>query len=193
MNGEKDAMVAGAAALESSAAPADLEERFGAFVASHRDTARRLAWRLTGGDEAAAEDVAQDAFLKAYRALSRFREDSSIETWFYRILVNQAHRYRRWRAVRERWSAVWDEERAVSPSDAGDPALQRRISQALAKLTRRQREAFILVHLEGFTVRETGNLLSTPEGTVKSHLHRALKALRTELADLEDSIGRSQP
>ena len=193
MNGEKDAMVAGVAALKASAAPVDLQERFGAFVASHRDKARRLAWRLTGGDEDAAKDVAQDAFVSAYKALGRFREDSSLETWFYRILVNQAHRHRRWRAVRERWSAVWDEEQVVSSSDPGDPALRRRISQALAKLTRRQREAFILVHFEGFTVRETGNLLGTPEGTVKSHLHRALKALRTELADLQYSIGRSQP
>lgn len=183
----------GAAALELSAAPVDLEERFSDFVASHRDRARRLAWRLIGGDEGAAEDVAQDAFVKAYRALSGFREESSLETWFYRILVNQAHKHRRWRGIRERWSAVWDEELAVSPLDAGDPALQRRIARALANLTRRQREAFVLVHFEGFTVRETGNLLGAPEGTVKSHLHRALKALRIELADLQDGIGRGEP
>ncbi len=183
----------GAAALELSAAPLDLEERFDDLVASHRDRARRLAWRLIGGDQDAAEDIVQDAFVKAYRALGRFREDSSLETWFYRILVNQAHKHRRWRAVRQRWSAVWDEEQAVAPLDAGDPGLRRRITQALAKLTRRQREAFVLVHFEGFTVRETGNLLGAPEGTVKSHLQRALKALRIELADLQDGIGRSQP
>jgi RNA polymerase sigma-70 factor (ECF subfamily) len=162
-------------------------------MVSHRDRARRLAWRLLGGDQDAAEDVVQDAFVKAYRALGRFREDASLETWFYRILVNQAHKHRRWSAVRQRWSAVWDEEQAVAPPGAGDPALQRRITQALAKLTRRQREAFVLVHFEGFTVRETGNLLGAPEGTVKSHLQRALKALRIELADLQDGIGRSQP
>ena len=179
--------------MELSAAPLELEERFGDFVVSHRDRARRLAWRLLGGDQDAAEDVVQDAFVKAYRALGRFREDSSLETWFYRILVNQAHKHRRWRAVRQRWSAVWDEEQAVAPLEAGDPALQRRITRALAKLTRRQREAFVLVHFEGFTVRETGNLLGAPEGTVKSHLQRALKALRIELADLQDGIGRSQP
>ena len=185
-------MVTGTASLELPAAPVGLEERFGDFVASHRDRARRLAWRLIGGDEDAAEDVVQDAFVKAYRALGRFREDSSLETWFYRILVNQAHKHRRWRAIRRRWSAVWDEEQAVAPLDTGDPALRRRISQALAKLTRRQREAFVLVHFEGFTVRETGRLLGAPEGTVKSHLHRALKALRVELADLQGGIGRSQ-
>ncbi len=193
MNADRGAIVTGAAALELSAAPVGLEERFSDFVASHRDRARRLAWRLIGGDEDAAEDVAQDAFVKAYRALGRFREDSSLETWFYRILVNQAHKHRRWRAVRQRWSAVWDEERAVASLEAGDPALQRRITQALTNLTRRQREAFVLVHFEGFTVRETGKLLGAQEGTVKSHLHRALKALRVELADLQEGIGRSQP
>lgn len=182
-----------AAALELSAPPVDLEARFSDLVASHRDPARRLAWRLIGGDEAAAEDVVQDAFIRAYRALSSFRRESSLETWFYRILVNQAHKHRRWRAVRERWRGVWDEQKAVSSVAPGDPALQRRISRALDKLTRRQREAFVLVHFEGFTVRETSDLLATPEGTVKSHLHRALKALRIELADLHDSIERSQP
>jgi RNA polymerase sigma factor (sigma-70 family) len=191
--GDGSAIVTRAAALELSAAPVDLEARFRDFAVSYRDTARRLAWRLVGGDEAAAEDVVQDAFVKAYRALSSFRRDSSLETWFYRILVNQTHKHRRWRAVRERWLGGWDEQRAVSSVAPGDPALQRRISRALDKLTRRQREAFVLVHFEGFTVRETGELLATPEGTVKSHLHRALKALRIELADLHDSSGRSQP
>ena len=91
-------MPAEAAALESrDAAAVALEERFSALVASHRERALRLAWRLVGGDEAAAEDVAQEAFVSAYRALPRFRGDARLETWFYRILVNQAHRYRRWR------------------------------------------------------------------------------------------------
>jgi len=187
------AIVTRAAALELSAAPVDLEARFGDFAVSHRERAHRLAWRLVGGDEAAAEDVVQDAFVRAYRALSGFRRDSSLETWFYRILVNQAHKHRRWRAVRDRWRGVWDEANAVASVAPGDPALRRRISRALDKLTRKQREAFVLVHLEGFSVRETGDLLAMPEGTVKSHLHRALRALRIELEDLQDSIGRSQP
>ncbi len=183
----------GAEALELPAAPVELEARFCAFAASHRDRARRLAWRLIGGDEDAAADVAQDAFVKAYRALGRFRGDASLETWFYRILVNQAHKHRRWRAVRERWSADWDEERAATPGDErGDPAIRRRISAALAKLSRRQRESFVLVHHEGFTVRESAQLLGAREGTIKSHLQRALKSLRVELADLRDGGTRSQ-
>jgi RNA polymerase sigma-70 factor (ECF subfamily) len=68
----------------------ELEQRFHMFVASHRDRARRLAWRLVGGDDAAAEDVIQEAFIKAYRALGQFREEASLATWFYRIVVRQA-------------------------------------------------------------------------------------------------------
>jgi RNA polymerase sigma-70 factor (ECF subfamily) len=186
-------MVAGAEAVERSVAAVSLEQRFTAFVATHRDRARRLAWRLVGGDEAAAEDVTQDAFVKAYRALGRFREDSKLETWFYRILVRQAHNHRRWKAVRQRWSGG-PSDGLADPSSrvSGDPGLRRRIGEALGRLTRRQREAFILVHMEGFTVSESAKLLGKPTGTVKSHLHRALRTLRAELADLKDFNGGSR-
>jgi RNA polymerase sigma-70 factor (ECF subfamily) len=184
----------GVTALQTTAAEPDLEERFGVFVRSHRDRARSLAWRLVGGDEAAAEDVTQEALVKAYQALGRFREDSSLATWFYRILVRQAAKYRRWRAVRETWSGIWQEEHPdPSPSEPGDPVLRRRIAGALDVLTRSQREAFVLVHLEGFTVRECAELLGKPVGTVKSHLHRALATLRRELEDLRESACEGGP
>jgi len=171
----------------------ELEQRFRLFVASHRERARRLAWRLVGGDEAAAEDVIQDAFIKAYRALDRFREEASLATWFYRIVVHQAHDYCRWRTVRESWSALWGGKLPNSVCQAsGDPLLRRRIANALAQLSRSQREAFVLVHLEGFSVREAAACIGKPEGTVKSHLHRALLALRSELADLTEDTGGSE-
>jgi len=161
------------------------ERRFEAFVGSHRERARRLAWRLVGGDDGAAEDVTQEAFLRAWRSLAGFREEAKLSTWFYRILVRQAANHRRWRGVRERLGG-WGNPDAHDPAPAasGDPALRRRIGAALDGLSRRQREAFVLIHLEGFTVRETAGVLGRPEGTVKSHLHRALMHLRRELADL---------
>jgi RNA polymerase sigma-70 factor (ECF subfamily) len=177
--------MAEAAILES--AGEDLEQRFEAFVATHRERAVRLAWRLVGGDAAAAQDVAQDAFVSAWRALPRFRGESSLDTWFYRILVRKAHSHHRWRGVRERFAAAAREAPEPGPIPHGDPALRRRIALALDGLSRRQREAFVLVHLEGFSVRETAALLASREGTVKSHLHRALRHLRRELADLHES------
>jgi RNA polymerase sigma-70 factor (ECF subfamily) len=179
---------AGALALDPDAALVDREARFCGFVASHRERAVRLAWRLVGGDGAAAEDVAQDAFLRAYKALPRFREESSLSTWFYRILVRQAQSYRRWRAVREVWTPTpFSEADAAAPGVVADPVLRRRIRRALEQLTRKQREAFVLVHLEQFTVREAAQILRMPDGTLKSHLHRALAKLREQLADLNDA------
>ncbi len=176
--------------MEGPVATTDLEERFSDFVVTHREPARRLAWRLVGADAAAAEDVTQEAFVKAYRALGRFREEAKLETWFYRILVREAHNHRRWRAVRLRWLGGQGEDPPdPSPQPPGDPGLVRRIADALDRLTRRQREAFVLVHLEGFTVSEASKLLGKPTGTVKSHLHRALVTLRAELADLQDLDG----
>ena len=77
------------------ATDADREARFVAFVAEHRDRAVGLAWRLLSGDGAAAEDVAQEAFVRAYRALGGFREESRL-SHVYRILVNEVQRHRRW-------------------------------------------------------------------------------------------------
>jgi len=179
----------GAVALEAGEVEPDLESRFRALVDSHRDRALRLAWRLVGGDDAAAEDVTQEAFVKAYRGLPRFRGEAALETWFFRILVRQASSYRRWRAVRELYGGgAIDDPPDPFPSAPGDPALRRRIAAALDRLTRSQREAFVLVHLEGFRVRECAEVLGKPIGTVKSHLHRALASLRRELGDLRDPL-----
>lgn len=176
----------GVSVLTPEIAAAEGEDHFSAFVVSHRERARRLAWRLIGGDEAAAEDVAQDAFVKAYRGLKSFRGEASLETWFYRILVRQAHNYRRWRAVRDLWNKSWNDSLYPSVEELSDPGLRQRITNALDQLSRRQREAFILVHLEGFTVQECADLLGKPTGTIKSHLHRALMTLRAELIDLQE-------
>lgn len=182
--------VAGASALPSewggalSASGADLERRFATFVAEHRAKAIGLAYRLLGGDMAAAEDVTQEAFVRAHRGLTGFRGDARLSTWFYRILVNEAHRHRRYAWVRKRaWSELPD---AADPSAEvrGDPALRRRIATALASLSRGQRESFVLVHLEGFTVVEAAEITGRAAGTIKSHLHRAIHSLRGQLADL---------
>jgi RNA polymerase sigma-70 factor (ECF subfamily) len=166
------------------------ERSFDAFVAEQRERAVGMAWRLVGGDAAAAEDVAQEAFVRAFQGLEGFRGTASLSTWFYRILVHEAHRFRRWRWIRARVAGPMPAEpvdpRAHHP---GDPGLRRRIARALDALPRGQREAFVLVHLEGFTVTETAAITGRAAGTIKSHLSRALRALRADLADLAPTAG----
>ncbi len=158
---------------------------FEAFVAKHRERTLGLAWRLVGGDRATAEDVAHDAFVRAHRALDRFRGEAEMSTWFHRIVINEARRHRRWLRLRRRFSAAMPEDVAeASAEPRGDPALRDRILRALDRLSNGQREAFILVHLERHTVSEAASMTGRALGTTKAHLHRALTNLRRELADL---------
>lgn len=183
----------GVLALSTAPAELDREARFAAFAASHRERALRLAWRLVGGDMAAAEDVTQDALVKAYRGLPQFRDEAALSTWFYRILVRQAYSFLRWRRVRERFGGeVPENPPDTAPTPQSDPALRRRIADALAALPRTQRDAFLLVHLEGFTVNEAAEIMGRAPGTLKSNLHRARMALRRRLDDVVDSRGESR-
>lgn len=160
-------------------------EEFGAFFTANIDRSHRLAWRLLGGDGAAAEDVVQDAFVRAFRSLSSFRGESTIDTWFYRILVRTAQNQNRWQWLRWRRAAP-DLDPDDHPADEADrdAMLRGRLRRAVAALGRNQRDAFVLVHLEGFSANDAALLLGKAEGTIKSHLHRARTKLRTELGDV---------
>ena len=92
---------------------------------------------------------------------------------------------RRWRAVRQRFAAESrDEWPDPKPAALPDPALRERIAQALGRISRGQREAFILVHLEELSIPEAAAVLGRSTGTVKTHLHRGLRALRAHLDDV---------
>jgi RNA polymerase sigma-70 factor (ECF subfamily) len=169
------------------------EQCFRLFVSAHCERAWRLAWRLVGGNDAAAEKVIQKAFVKAYRNPRRFREEAGLAIWFYRIVVRQACNYCRWRTVQETWRALWHGKRSNSScQDSGDGLPRRRIAKALTQLSWAQREAFVLVHLEGFSMHETAVCMGKAEGIVQSHAHRAMQTLQNELADLTEATRGSQ-
>jgi len=167
--------------------------RFRVFVGEHQDRAVRMAMRMLGGDLATAEDVAQEAFVRAFRGLPRFRGEATLSTWFHRILVREVHRHRRWQQVRRvlRTSSLEDFELEGPAGPSPDAGLRRRLLAALGSLTARQRDAVVLVHLEQFTVVEAAGMLGTSPGTVKTHVHRAMRALREQLADLDPAADGS--
>lgn len=171
----------------------DMDQAFADLVMHHQDRALRLALRLLSGDRAAAEDVVQEAYLRAHRARSKFRGDAKLTTWFDRIVVREAYRHHRrpWK----RWLAGEDPQDHVAPEPVptSDPFLQSRVCAALDRLTLHQRTVFVLMHLEGHTATEVAVIMARSIGTVKSHLHRALKALRADLADVATQAQEKPP
>ena len=132
---------------------------------------RRLVVVL--GDQGAAEDIAQDAYLQAFRSWSRF-DGSDVRAWIYtialRLAFNERRRQRRWlAAVRRVEPRPW-----ASPSDPD-------LWAALGRLDLRTRAALLLNAVDGYTLREIGSMLSVPEGTVASWLSRGRASLRADL------------
>jgi len=159
----------------------------------------RLALHLTGS-EADAQDIYQEAFLKAYRNLSGFRFECSFYTWIYRIVSNLCLDHLRKRQVRKEESAVAvdeeggeyslldrvaDERAGANPErDLLRRELGARIARSLTKLTPRERMVFELKHYHGMKLRTVGEILNITEENAKNTLFRATQKLRAALADL---------
>lgn len=150
---------------------------------AHHEQAVRMAWRLTGADRATAEEVAQESFLVAHGKLATIEHPEALPAWFYRILSRRAANHRRWLGVRRRFVRLFVPEPPATPP-TGDPPLRERIDEAMRALSDGQREVFVLVYLEGFTLDQSAQILGKAPGTVRTHLHRALKALRRDLEAL---------
>lgn len=166
------------------ATPETTVDAFAQFVREHGAMARRVAWRLMGGDEAAAEDVVQNAFVKAYAKFDSLVQKESREAWFRKIVVRQALNQLRWLGVRRRVAQLAGLEPVESVAPMRDLGMAARLQRAVAALSPHQRAVFVLVHLEEQTVADAAAQLGMAEGTAKSHLHRALTSLRTQLEDL---------
>ncbi|MDE3162746.1 MAG: RNA polymerase sigma factor [Acidobacteriota bacterium] len=172
---------------------------FDALVRQYEQQVLRLAFHLTGSEQD-AEDIYQEAFLKAFRYIGNFRFECSFYTWIYRIVTNLClDQLRRRKTRREDQGIIVDhsgEEIDVLTSVSDDrsfsnPAreldrkvLGERIQAALDKLTPRERMVFELKHYQGLRLRTIGEMLNTTEETAKNTLFRATKKLRAQLAGL---------
>ncbi len=157
----------------------------------------RLALHFTGS-EADAQDIYQEAFLKAWKSLGNFRFECSFYTWIYRIATNLCLDHLRKRKVRKEDSPVFTDDEGQEHSivdrvqDARPAANPERdlmgreiggyIANALTKLTPRERMVFELKHYHGLKLRTVGEILNTSEETAKNTLFRATQKLRRALA-----------
>jgi RNA polymerase sigma-70 factor (ECF subfamily) len=171
---------------------------FDALVRRYDRSVLRLAMHVLGNEQD-AQDVHQEAFLKAYRHLSNFRFECSFYTWLYRIVTNLClDQLRRRKSRREDPSTALDGagqemDLLVNLTDGRasanpDRELERKtmnaaIQDALNELTPRERTVFELKHYQGLKLRTIGEMLSTTEETAKNTLFRATRKLRAKLAD----------
>ena len=159
----------------------------------------RLALHLTGSPDD-AQDIYQEAFLKAYKSVGNFRFECSFYTWIYRIVTNLCLDHLRKRQVRKEESAVVsdsegdefslldtvsDDRAAHNPErDLMRKELGRKIGKALTRLTERERMVFELKHYQGLKLRTIGEMLNTTEETAKNTLFRATQKLRSSLSEM---------
>ena len=159
----------------------------------------RLAMHLTGSDHE-AQDIYQEAFLKAYKSVGNFRFECSFYTWIYRIVTNLCLDHLRKRTVRKEDAPVAVDaegqqydvlEQVPDGRAASNPErelmtreLGKRINRALDRLTPRERMVFELKHYQGLKLRTVGEILNTTEDTAKNTLFRATQKLRGALADM---------
>lgn len=130
------------------------------------------------GDRAAAEDCTHDAFEKAYRSWSRWRQDAPPEAWVHRIAINTAISYQRYTRMREVGELIKRLGRPSAPPDPGSVAERSDLFNALRKLPPKQAAAIVLRHHHGYTNREIAAALEVPERTVASRLIAAKARLR---------------
>ena len=173
-------------------------QAFDSLVRRYDRSVLRLALHMLGNEQD-AQDVHQEAFLKAYRHLANFRFECSFYTWLYRIVTNLClDQLRRRKSRREDPSTAMDGtgdeiDLLANLTDgraSANPAreLERKtmnsaIQEALAELTPRERTVFELKHYQGLKLRTIGDMLSTTEETAKNTLFRATRKLRAKLAD----------
>ena len=156
------------------------------FVEKRRERVYRIARRMSSSHEA-ADDIVQEAFLRAFRSLRRFRRNSSVETWLTRIVINVAISHSR---KEKRFTQFLDRFRAQSCPREPETPLERleameareQVQAAVAALPAGQRAVIVLTELEGMSCVKAAEILNIPVGTVRSRRHHAREKLRRRLA-----------
>jgi len=168
------------------------EEAYETLIVNYQQPVYNLICRLLG-DPSEAPDIVQEVFLKVFRNIGRFRADSCLRTWIYRIAVNEAYNHRRWFARHQRQEVGMTREegraeesfadRGRTPFDlASDSETRAMIDKALAQVSLKFRTAVILRDIDELSYEEIASVMGVSLGTVKSRIVRGREALRKILA-----------
>ena len=148
----------------------------------HVDRVHGAMYRLAGYDRARAEDLTQDAFIRAWQKLSQFRHQSTFGTWLYRLAINLA--LMALRAQRADPVGGLDADALPEPGATPFCAAERaELQRAIGRLPARARAVLVLHDIEGWHHEEIGAALAIATGTSKAQLHRARALLRVALGD----------
>ena len=174
------------------------QHAFDQLVGKYQRKLGRLLSRFIR-DPSEVEDVTQEAFIKAYRALPQFRGDSAFYTWLYRIGINTAKNYLVSQGRRAPTSTEYDAEEAESFEDASQlrdintpeslllsKQIGQTINTAIDALPEELRSAIVLREIEGLSYEEIASMMDCPIGTVRSRIFRAREAVANKLRPLLD-------
>ncbi len=156
------------------------------LVERHHSALLGYLYRMTGGDRPLAEDLTQEAFLRALRSIQQYRVTQRFKPWLYAIAVNAARDH--FKRAEIRYAATLDDENLLGLADPIElddtpPVSGGQIAAALAALPVQQRETIILRYYQDLSLAEISEALAIPIGTVKSRLSLGLRQLRARLKD----------
>lgn len=157
----------------------DDRHAFAELVKRYQSQLRYSLRQITGWDEALADDLAQETFIKAYKSIRQFRGDARFFTWLYRIAYNcfLAHR----RSLKPEDALVEEDLPDPGHDQQREMALHRDLARAMAVLSPEQRMALHLFLHQEMTHQEIADVMDSPLGTVKSHIQRGRQRLQEQL------------
>ncbi len=164
---------------------------FNELIERYKKMGFSLAYNMLGVIED-AEDISQEAFAIVYTEIKKFRQESSFKTWFYRIVINLCRRhYRKNKLIsliplyshnKEGEEQELEIKAGATPEDEfSNKQLGSAIMKAVRGLPMKQREVFVMKHIKGMKITEIAEILGSAEGTIKSHLFRAVNELQKKL------------
>jgi RNA polymerase sigma-70 factor, ECF subfamily len=173
-------------------------EAFAVLVERHQKKMLNIAFRMTGDYDEAC-DIAQEAFVSAYKSIRKFKGDAKFSTWLYRIVVNYSkNRLKQLRGKNRREGVFIDDpgetgakevlESLINDCNPGTQMEKReretQVQKCVTSLDDEHREVLVLRDIQGFSYEEIGEILKIPDGTVKSRLSRARNALKDCLSKI---------